>query len=57
MEESRKAKRYERRFPETGCPEAQKEERIERLDLKEGRRMRSILIPELPWQRSTIQGD
>lgn len=51
-EESRKARRYERRFPGTGCPESQKEERMERLDVQEGRRSRSVLIPELPWERN-----
>lgn len=47
-EESLKAKRYERRFPGTGCSENQKEERMERLDLKEGRRSKSFLIRRLP---------
>lgn len=33
-DESRKAQRYERLYPGTGCPEAQKEERMDRIDFK-----------------------
>lgn len=56
MDESAKAQRYEQRFPETGCSEGQKEERMERLDFKDevraGRRSnrnRGIVVPALPW--------
>lgn len=52
---SRLADRYEKRYPETGCGEAQKEERMERLDFKgevqAGRRTtrnRGIIVPRLP---------
>lgn len=55
QDQSLKARRYEARYPETGCPEAQKEERIERIDHKEEvrdhrrtGRTRSVLIPALP---------
>lgn len=58
MDESPKAQRFEARYPGTGCPEAQKEERMDRLDFKEevraGRRTtrnRGIVVPALPWQR------
>lgn len=47
---------YERRFPETGIPEAQKQEREERLRFREERqalrrtnRTRGIVVPDLPW--------
>lgn len=50
------ADQYEKRFPETGIPEAQKEERMERMLFKDDRRslrrtMRSngIVVPRLPW--------
>lgn len=50
------AERYERLYPETGCSEAQKEERMERLDFKEEARAlrrtsrnRGIIVPRLPW--------
>lgn len=56
MDESAKAQRYERLYPETGCPEAQKEERMERIDFKTehaaGRRTgrnRGIVVPRLPY--------
>jgi len=55
--ESLKARRYEKLYPDTGCPEAQKEERMERLDLKREKhelrrttRNRGIVVPALPWQ-------
>lgn len=58
MDESPKAQRYERLYPETGATESQKEERMERMDFsneaKTGRRTgrnRGIVIPELPWHR------
>lgn len=57
MDESVKAQRYERLYPETGCSEAQKEERMERIDFKAERthmrrtgRNRGIVVPALPWQ-------
>ena len=50
------AEQYEKRHPETGIPEAQKEERMERLMFKEERqslqrtqRTRGIVVPHLPW--------
>lgn len=58
MDESAKARRFEQRYPGTGCPEAQKEERIERLEFKEERqalrrtgRNRGIVVPDLPYRR------
>jgi len=51
------ADRYEKRYPETGVPEAQKEERMERLLFSEERqslrrisRTRGIVVPALPWR-------
>ena len=51
-----KADRYERAYPGTGLPEAQKEERQERIDFKSERsslrrtgRNRGIVVPRLPW--------
>jgi hypothetical protein len=35
--EARQAQAYERRYPDTGCSEAQKAERMDRLDIDEGR--------------------
>lgn len=56
MDESAKAQRYERLYPETGCSEAQKEERMERMDFQTERaagrrtgRNRGIVVPALPW--------
>ena len=56
MGESAKAQQYDRRYPGTGCPEAQKEERQERMTFKEERqtlrrtgRNRGIVVPPLPW--------
>lgn len=53
---SEKAEAYERRYPGTGCSEAQREEREDRLRFKEERRTdrrtsrnRGIVVPELPW--------
>lgn len=50
------AAEYEQRYPGTGIPDAQKEERMERLVLKEERqslrrtgRTRSTVIPRVPW--------
>lgn len=52
------ADKYEKRYPETGIPEAQKEERMERILFKEEQgslrrtwRNRGIIVPELPWQK------
>lgn len=36
-DESRLAQEYEKRYPGTGIPEAQKEERMQRLEFKEER--------------------
>ena len=49
------ADEYERRFPGTGCPEGQKQERMERILYREdrpvrSRRSRSIIVPRLPWR-------
>ena len=58
-DESRKAQQYEQRYPETGCSEAQKEERMDRLTFREEReagisttRNRGIVVPELPWLKN-----
>ena len=47
---------YEKRYPETGIPDAQKEERMERLIFKEEKafhrrsgRTRGIIVPRLKW--------
>lgn len=52
------AEQYEKRYPETGIPEAQKEERMERIlfkdearSLRRTGRTRGIIVPELPWQK------
>ena len=57
-DQSLKARRYESLYPDTGCSEAQKEERMERIDFKDERqtgrrtsRNRGILVPALPWQK------
>ena len=50
---------YERRYPDTGCSDAQKEERMERILHKEERstlrrtgRTRGVLFTrELPWKK------
>lgn len=53
------ADRYERMYPDTGIPDAQKQERQERIDFKqerrEGRRTgrsRGVVIPALPWKEN-----
>lgn len=53
---SRLAEQYEKLYPETGIPEAQKEERMERILFKNERgslrrtgRNRGIVVPDLPW--------
>jgi hypothetical protein len=50
------AQRYERAYPGTGIPEAQKQERQERMDLKEAKkshhataRTRLFTFPNIPW--------
>lgn len=50
------AENYERLMPQTGIPEAQKQERMERRVFKAERRQhhrtgrnRGIVVPELPW--------
>ena len=55
-----KAERYEQLYPGTGIPEAQKEERQDRIDFKrEHREMRrtgrtrGIVIPALPWKEES----
>lgn len=57
-DESRKAQSYEKRYPGTGCSEAQKEERMDRLVFKEEKaaglrttRSRGIVIPSIPWHQ------
>lgn len=49
------ATRYEQRYPDTGVPDAQKQERMERIDFKTERRshrrtgrQRGIVVPPLP---------
>jgi hypothetical protein len=58
-DESVKAARYERLYPETGIPSAQKEERMERLDfkhevetLRRTGRNRGIVVPALPLDQN-----
>lgn len=53
---SSEAERYEKAFPGTGCPEAQKQERQQRIDFKRERaslrrtgRNRGIVVPAIPW--------
>lgn len=53
---TKKAEQYEKRYPNTGIPEAQKHERMERLEFKErkagtGRTSGSkfIGVPDMPW--------
>lgn len=62
-EESALAQRYEKLYPETGIPEAQKQERMERILHKEERkthgrtgRVRGIIVPDLPWLREGKDG-
>jgi hypothetical protein len=54
-----KARRYERLFPGALTDDAQKAERMERLDLKqrrkEGRASRFVMVPEMPWHRKESQ--
>ena len=49
---------YEKRYPETGIPDAQKQERMERVLFREERdslrrtgRNRGIIVPALPWRK------
>lgn len=55
---SRAVEEYRRRFPETGVPAAQEQERAERLAFKQERRSlrrtgrtRGVVVPDLPWHR------
>lgn len=57
------AREYERRYPDTGCPEAQKQERMERIAHREERdslrrtgRNRGIIVPALPWLDEVREG-
>jgi len=50
------AEQYETKYPNTGCGEAQKQERMERIKFKEERaalhrtwRNMGIIVPRLPW--------
>lgn len=59
-----KAERYEQMYPETGCSEPQKEERMDRIDFREERRSgrrtvrnRGIIVPELPWQSTDRESE
>jgi len=49
------AQRYERLYPGALTDDAQKAERMERLDLKERRKesraSRFVVVPEMPWHR------
>ena len=51
------AAEYERLYPDTGCSAAQKQERMERLLVKQrpGRR-RGIIVPALPWRKGQVAG-
>lgn len=56
MSAETKAQRYERMYPGALTDDAQKAERMERIDLKErkksgGRGTRLFLVPELPWKK------
>ena len=49
---------YEKKYPETGIPDAQKQERMERVLFREERdslrrtgRNRGIIVPALPWRK------
>lgn len=50
------ADRYEKLYPDTGASEAQKEERMERIDFKQEvgslrrtSRNRGLVVPRIPW--------
>jgi hypothetical protein len=49
------AQRYERLYPGALTDDAQKAERMERIDLKERRKesrgSRYVVVPEMPWHR------
>jgi len=54
------AERYERLYPGALTDDAQKAERMERIDQKErkksgGRGARLFLVPEMPWHRKEPQ--
>lgn len=47
-------------YPNTGIPDAQKQERMERIDFKQERadkrrtgRNRGLIVPALPWHKET----
>lgn len=54
------AQRYERLYPGALTDDAQKAERMERLDLKErrkeGRASRFVVVPEMPWKKEPHAG-
>jgi hypothetical protein len=50
------AEQYEQKYPNTGCSEAQKEERMQReqfknewLSMRRTGKNRGIVVPRLPW--------
>lgn len=50
------ADKYEKLYPETGISEAQKEERMERIEFKNERgslrrtsKNRGLVVPRIPW--------
>ena len=53
------AQHYERLYPGALSDDAQKAERMERIDLKErrkeGRVSRFVVVPEMPWHRKEAQ--
>lgn len=58
------AAEYERLYPNTGCGDAQKTERMERILFKEDRsthrrthRTRGIIVPALPWTQDKGTAD
>lgn len=60
LKSSAPADRYERLYPDTGIPEAQKQERMERIDFKaearDGRRTsrnRGVILPRIPWHEES----
>lgn len=59
MAEASDASRYEAHAPQTGVSGAQAAERMQRNDLREGRRTRrvSVLIPALPASMTKTEED
>ena len=52
---------YERLYPGTGCSDAQKEERMERIGFKDEvraarrtHRNRGIIVPALPYRKGAV---